>query len=284
MTPPTPLKDDSARSPFAGCAILIAALAVMVFLIGFSVLTLFRQFNEIAKFTDTQPVPIEVSSIENKEPELNQLAERIEAFRQQLAGDTEASLALSADDLNTAIAAYDAFKELRGTFRVSGIADGQMRIAISFPLNGRPRFAHEGETGWIASDQRFLNGTMVARPNLLKHEVILSLDTIEVPRKKVAPEFIDQMSPYRIAERYLTHPVMGPAMAKLTRVGIADGKLVLTRIPGENPADMITDAQVDFASTRLFTVLGIAAACFLVFAGIIVFIGVRAKAVKARNP
>jgi hypothetical protein len=284
MKPPTPLKDDSARSPFAGCAILIAALAVMVFLIGFSVLTLFRQFNEIAKFTDTKPVPIEVSSIENKEPELNQLAERIEAFRQQLAGDTEASLALSADDLNTAIAAYDAFKELRGTFRVTSIADGQMRIAISFPLNGRPRFAREGEPGWIASDQRFLNGTMVARPNLLKHEVILSLDTIEVPGKKVAPEFIDQMSPYRVTERYLLDPVIGPAMAKLTRVGIADGKLVLTRIPGEIPVDKITDAQVDSASSRLFTVLGIAAACFLVFAGIIVFIGVRAKARKARNP
>ena len=56
MNQPKPVKDDSARSPFAGCAILIAALAVMVFLIGFSVLTLFRQFNEIAKFTDTKPV------------------------------------------------------------------------------------------------------------------------------------------------------------------------------------------------------------------------------------
>ena len=271
----TPLKDDSARSPFAGCAILIAALAVMVFLIGFSVLTLFRQFNEIAKFTDTKPAPIEISSIENKEPELNKLAERIEAFRQQLAGDDEASLVLSADDLNLAIAAYDAFKELRGTFRVAAIQDDKLRLAISFPLNGRPRFAHDGEPGWIASDQRFLNGTMVARPNLLKHEVIISIDTIEVPGKKVAPEFIDQMSPYRVAERYLTDPVIGPAMAKLTRVGIADGKLVFTRKPGETPADRITDAQVDSASGRLFTTLGIVAACFLAFVGIVIFLGIR---------
>jgi len=118
---------------------------------------------------------------------------------------------------------------------------------------------------------------MVARPNLLKHEVIISLDTIEVPGKKVAPEFIDQMSPYRVAERYLTDPVIGPAMAKLTRVGIAGGKLVLTRKPGEIPADMITDAQVDSASGRLFTTLGIVAACFLGFVGIIVLLGIRAK-------
>ncbi|MES2920956.1 MAG: hypothetical protein V4819_05400 [Verrucomicrobiota bacterium] len=274
------VRDESARSPFAGCAILIAALAVMVFLIGFSVLTLFRQFNEIAKFTDEKPVPIEVSSLENKEAQLNSLAERIEVFRQQLVGDTEASLALSADELNLVIAAYEPCKELRGTFRVVSIDGETLRIAISFPLNGKPRLARKEEPGWIASDSRYLNGTMVARPTLLKHEVVLSLDTIEVPGKRVAPEFVDQMSPYRITERYLADKVIGPAMARLTRVEVTGGKIVLTRKPGENPADMITDKQVDSASNRLFTVLGIAAAGFLAFAGIIVFIGMRAKARK----
>jgi hypothetical protein len=275
-----PQKDDSARSPFAGCAILIAALAVMVFLIGFSVLTLFRQFNEIAKFTGEKPVPIEVTPLDNQEAKLNELAVRIETFRQNLAGDQETSLALTADELNLAIAAYDAFKELRGTFRVIAIERETLRIAISFPLNGKPRLAREGERGWLASDSRYLNGTMVARPTLLKKEIVLSLDAIEVPDKKVAPEFVGQMSPYRITERYLLDPVLGPAMAKLTRVEVADGKIVLTRKPGENPADHITNQQLDSASNRLFTVLGIAAACFLAFAGIIVFIGLRAKARK----
>lgn len=280
MNQPKAVRDESARSPFAGCAILIAALAVMVFLIGFSVVTLFRQFNEIAKFTGEKPVAIEVAALDNKESELNQLAERIEVFRQQLAGDSEASLALSADDMNLAIAAYEAFKELRGTFRIVSIDAESLRIAISFPLNGKPRFARNDEPGWIASDSRYLNGTMVARPTLLKREVVLRLDTIEVPGKKVAPEFIDQMSPYRITERYLADKVIGPAMAKLTRVEVSGGKVVLTRRPNEHPADMITDAQVDAGSSKVFTTLGIAAACFITFAGIIVFVGIRAKARK----
>ncbi len=275
------VRDDSARSPFAGCAILIAALAVMVFLIGFSVLTLFRQFNEIAKFTGGKPVAIEVTSLENQEARLNHLAERVEVFRQQLADDSEASLDLTADELNLAIAAYEAFKELRGTFRVVSTDGETLRIAISFPLNGKPRFARKDEPGWIASDSRYLNGTMVARPTLLKHEIVLSLDAIEVPAAKVPREFIDQMSPYRITERYLADKVLGPAMAKLTRVEISGGKVVLTRKPGEHPVGMITDAQVDAGSSKLFTSLGIAAACFITFAGIIVFIGIRAK---ARNP
>ena len=284
MTQPQAAKQDSARSPFAGCAIFIAAFLVMTFLIGFSVLTLFRQFNAISKFTDDKPVAIEVSPTIGKESELTNLAERIETFRQQLAGQAETSLALSADDLNLAIASYEAFKELRGTFRVLTIEGKTARIAISFPLNGKPRLTRAGEKSWITSDSRYLNGTMVAHPALLKNEVVLSLDTLEVPGKTVAPEFTDQMSPYRITERYLSDPVIGPAMAKITRVAIVDGKIVLTRKPGESPANTITDAQVDSGSSRLFTALGIAAVGFLAFAGIIVLIGIRKKARTARNP
>lgn len=278
MTDAKPARDPSTRSPFAGCAILIAALAVMVFLIGFSVVTLFRQFNEIAKFTDVAPLPIEISSLDHQEPKLLDLAQRVETFRQALAGEGEATLELSLEDLNLAIATYDAFKELRGTLRVTSVDAETMQLAISFPLNGKPRFTQTGEKGWIASDSRFLNGTMTVRPTLLKHEIVLKLDRIDVPGKRVAPEFIDQMSPYRVTERYLTDPVIGPAMAKLTEITLTGGKLHLTRKPGQVPVDLITRSQVDSASGRLFTTLGIAAVVFLAFAGLITFLGVRAKA------
>lgn len=275
---------SNARSPFAGCAILITAVLVMVFLIGFSTLTLFRQFNEIAKFTSETPAPVELSTIEDRETELNQLAERLENFRQQLSQEEEASLALSPEELNLAIATFEAFKELRGTFHVTGIEGETLRVAISFPLNGKPRFAAENEPGWVASDTRYLNATLVARPQLFKKEIVLGIDTIEVPGVEVPRGFIDQMSPYRITERYLADPLLGPAMAKLTRIEVSGGKIILFRTPGEIPADHITNAQVDSASTRLFTALGIAAAVFLAFAGTIVLIGVRAKARKLKNP
>lgn len=268
----------SARSPFAGCAIFIAALLVMVFLVGFSILTLFRQFNEIAKFTAEKPVPVEVSSIENQEAVLNPLAERLEAFRQQLAGDAEASLALAPEEMNLAIAAYEPFKDLRGTFRILGADGDKLRIAISFPLNGKPRLAREGEGGWVASDRRYLNATLVARPALMQRELVLQIDEIQVPDTKVPQEFIGQMSPYRITERYLSDPVLGPVMAKLTRVAISGGKVVFTRVPGETPPETIGKEQVDSASSRFFKILGAAACIFLVFAGLILFIGLRAKA------
>lgn len=270
----------SARSPFAGCVILIAALVVMVFLIGFSTVTLFRQFNEIAKFTAQQPVPVAVSPLENQEAALNGLAERLESFRQQLADHEPAVLALTPDEMNLAIAAYEPFRDFRTTLRIAAVEGDTLRLAISFPLNGKPRLARKDEGGWITSDLRYLNGTLVARPALLRREVVLLLDTIEVSGSRVPREFIEQMSPYRLAERYLTDPLLGPAMGQLTRVGIAGGKVVFTCVPGEAPADAIGKAQVDAASNRLLLVLGSVACVFLVVAGIMVFLGLRAKATQ----
>jgi hypothetical protein len=269
--------DPSARSPFAGCAILITALLVMVFLVLFSILTLFRQYDEIAKFTSDKPSPTGVPALENEEPVLNTLAERIESFRQQLAGEAEVSLALTPAEMNLIIAAYEPFKDLRGTFRIDNAEGDTLRITVSFPLNGKPRLARAGESGWIASDPRYLNATLRAKPALLKRELVLKIEEIVVPGATVPREFIEQMSPYRIAERYLVHPDLGPAMARLTSAGVADGRLVLARKPGETPADTIGEAEVDSAGRRFFTILGVAASLFLAFAGAVILIGLKRK-------
>jgi hypothetical protein len=277
MSRPGPSIDAGARSPFAGCAILITAVLVMVFLIGFSILTLFRQYDEIVKFTADTPLAPEVTPLENEEAALNNLAERVESFRQQITGNSAATLALTPAEMNLAIAAYAPFKDLRGAFRVLDAENDMLRIAISFPLNGKPRRTRHGESGWITSDPRHLNGTLVTRPALSQGEVILRIESIEVPGATVPRGFIDQMSPYRIAERYLQHPGIGPAMAALTGVAIADGRLVFSRTPGETPAGNITDAEVDRAGGRFFTILALAACLFLIFAGAVVFIGLRSR-------
>ncbi len=281
MTPPKAPQQATARSPFAGCAIFIAAVVMMIFLIGFSIYSLFKQSEEISKFTTAKPIPIAIQSLEDQEPRLNDLAEKLEKFRQDLNADAEVSLALTADELNLAIAAYPAFEDLRGTLQVAKIDSESLRLLIAFPLNGAPRFAKDGEPGWTASDIRYLNGTLIARPGLFKKEVVLQIDAIEVPGASVPAAFIGQMSPYRIAERYLTDPLLGPAMASLTRVSLSDGKLTFTRNPKENPVDLITNEEVDSASRRLFTALGVAATLFLIFAAIVIFFSLRKKRIAS---
>jgi len=280
----SPLSSSSGRSPLAGCFIFIAAGLVMIFLIGFSTYVLFRQYSEIEKFTEESSKPRESLSIHEHEKEVVSLAESLEAFRQRLDGNEPAMLRLTQKEINLAIAAYEPLEELRGTFEVMTISDDHLEIAISFPLNGKPRLTRGGESGWITSDSRHLNATILARPALLQHELILEILEIhptsgaEVPR-----EFIELMSPYRITERYLEHPAIGPAMASLTRVAIEDGALMLIREPGVAPIGYISDDEVNSATQRFFMFFGVGASLFLIFAAAVILIGHR-NAKNRNNP
>lgn len=273
------MKNDgvSEKSPYAGCAILIAALLVMVFLIGFSISVLFRQSNEIAKFTAEKPIVVEVEPLEDREAELNRLAEKLETFRLAVDDDESAAMELTAEEMNLAIAAYEPFKDFRGTLRVASITPEEIQLEISFQLNGRPRLAKEGEGGWITADPRFLNGTMIAEPGLLNRELVLQLSDIEVPGKNVAPEFVAQMSPYRVAERYVGGEGIGGVMSKLTSVELGEGTVRFVKIAGVTPKDTVTNDQVDAASQRLFLFFGIAASLFLLFVAFVIFLGLRLK-------
>ena len=268
----------SDRSPLSGCAILITAVLVLIFLMGFSVRTLFRQYDEIVKFTASEAKPLVTETLENRQAELAALKGRLVLFHQGLMSGEEVSLGLTPDEINLAINKFDAFRDLRGKFRVVGIDGDQLRIAICFQLNGKPRLGAKGEGQWVTSDPRYLIGTLVARPALLKREVVLRIDAIEVEGAKVPEGFIGQMSPYRLAERYLDDPMLGPAMAALTSVKLADGQMVFSKKPGEVPGDEIGRSEVDSSGKRLFSILGFAAVIFLTIAGLVVFLGLKKKA------
>ncbi|MGA0845080.1 MAG: hypothetical protein ACO3RV_00945 [Luteolibacter sp.] len=249
----------------------------MVFLIIFSIFSLFRQYDEIEKFTSAEPKQIDISNFEDQEIQLNTLSRRLEKFRQDLVQGNPCTLELDANDINLAIAAFESLKDLRGKLHVQEIDSQNLSLEISFPLNGKPRMAKPGESGWIASDPRYLNATLICRPALLSYEPVLKIDTIDVPGAVVPAEFIDHMSPYRIAEVYRENPTIGPAMKKLSRVEIRDQKLILMGNTGDPPADQISDQEVNRMSGRFFTVLGIAASIFLLFIGTVIIIGLRAK-------
>jgi len=274
----------TARSPLAGCTILIVCVLVLVFLVGFSTWALFRQADEIAKFTADKPVPIVIAPTEDREADLNHLSERLEGFRQSLDGTAETKLELSADDLNTAIAAFATLNELKGAFHVREIReDGRLVLDTSLKMNGKPRRTREGEEGYVTSDPRYLNGTLIARPELADQEIVLRIDSIEVPGASVPEQFRQQMSPYRITERYKTDPVLGAAMKQLTGLTVTGGKVVLRKQPGETAPGTITNDQVDSGAKRLFRWLGVACCVFLVFVGLILFIGMRAKRRKEQE-
>lgn len=271
----------TSHTPFAGCVIMLAAVTVMAFLVGLSTWGLFRQYNAIEKFTAQRPLPVAVCDLDGRETQINAVAEKVENFRQELDGEGDTTLALTVAELNLIIAAYEPFQDLRATLHVLAAEGPTLKIGIAFKLNGKPRLAHKGEGGWLSSDPRYLNATMVARPRLLGREVVLMVDSMDVADAKVPREFVEQFSPYHIAGCFLGDALIGPAMGKLSSVQVLDGCLVLGRRLDEPAGDRIGATQVNFASARLFKTLGMVAGVFLLCVGVLL---VAVRRAKARKP
>jgi hypothetical protein len=262
------------------------AVLMLVGLIGFASWLPFKQASEIEKFTAASPAPLPVEAVADKDPKVADLSARLEKFQGELKGDATkpARLELSVEDLNLAIAAYKPVEELRGTFRVKEITQEALVIDINYKLNGRPRLAREGEEGPISSDPRYLIGTLQCKPLLARRELALKVESrAAAGGATVAEGFMQHFSTLRIFEGSLKDPVLGPAMAALTRAELEPGKLVLSRVPGETAPEVVSDADFRAGGSRIITWLGIFACVILAIVGTIVFVGIRKQRRSAKS-
>jgi len=230
MAPKPESKDTSTRSPYAGCTIIFVGIAAMVFLVGFVIWNLFKLDDEIGKFTTDTPVETPTPDLLEHSAAFNAYKAKLQLFQDAVGKKQDADLRLTADDINFAIAADKIrFQDLQKTFSVTSIGDGKLHIQISFPLRGKP----------MSGELRYLNGTMLAVPILAGDEIVLEVESITSPGTEVTtvPEgFIGQMSPYRIAQRYVDDEDLGPWMKKLTAVSIDDATLVLSYVQADATA------------------------------------------------
>jgi hypothetical protein len=269
---------DSARSPLAGCLILIAAVVILAALIGFSIWVPFRQAAEIEKFTRAEPQPVPRTELADHESAARDLAARLEQFRSELSDpESEATLRLDVLDLNLAIELFEPLAELRGSFHVRDIADEQLVIDLCYRLNGRPRLARAGEDGPITSDPRFLVGTIQATPRLSKREFALEVEDLQVQDAEVPEGFLGHFSTLRLFESAKENPAIGQPMAQLTHASLEQGELVLSRVPGAPIPETVSDASFSAAGGKVAMFLGGAMLIFLALAGTLLFLGYRRK-------
>lgn len=263
-------KADPARtqSPGAGCLIMIAALASLTFLVGFGVWNLFKQHREISKFTETSLRKLPLPDLETNAPAVIKLNAKLETFRTEAGNKREAALRLSPEEINLAFAAFEEFKELRGTFSVTRITEDEVRIDIAFKMRGAPT---------KSDDFRYLNGTMVARPELTGGEIIFVVESIEVPGRTVPEGFVGVFSPYRPAQVYLNNAVLGPWMKKLTSLTLEEGFITLAITPSETPP-AAEPPQVNFGHILRACILF--GAVLLGFIATVIFAVKRGKARK----
>ena len=260
-----------ARSPFAGCLIMLILVAEAIFVIGISAYFLVKQNKEIDKFTVAEPMVLPTMVIEGKETELNELHARLQRFRDSIISrpEEEARLELSVDDLNYSLATMAPLESYRSILFIKEIREGVIIADHMRTMNGMPG----------SGEKRYLNSEATLKPVLAEKSLVFQVSELSVPGKTVPREFIMQIPPYRLGLDLQQDPVLGPVLQKLTGMEAQPGKLVLRRIPGEVSTGTVSDQQVDSAFQRILRVL----ICgFLLIAGLGLFFGLRAKAKRER--
>lgn len=260
-----------ARSPFAGCLIMMILAAVAVFLISVSAYSLIRQNKEIDKFTAAQPAKLREITLEGREAALNDLHARLQRFRDAVVSpaDKDAAIELSVDDLNHLLATMEPLRDYRGSFFVKEIGEGVIIADHTRPMNGMPG----------SGTMRYLNAEITLKPLLAEKALVFQVADLKVPEKTVPREFIAQIPPYRLGVDLQQDPLLGPVLQKLTAMEAKPGKLELRRKPGDVPQSTVSNQQVDSAFLRILRLL----ICgFLVVVGLGLFFALRAKGKKER--
>lgn len=263
----TPSSEDSkgpAHNPGAGCVIVIVALLSLSFLVGFGIWSLFKGDRELSKFTESEAKQTPIPKPEDHVEVANELTAKLERFQTDEGNERDATLTLSPLEINLALATHEEFEVLRGKFSVKEIVDNKLHIDISFPLRGSP----------TKGGFRYLNGTMVATPELTGGEIILVVDEVRVPDKTVPEGFIGQLSPYRFTETYKEHETLGPWLKRLTSLTLEDGNLVLGIKKGDLPP-ALEPPKIEREHIMRAAILG--GIILVGFVGLMIFAATRKK-------
>src|SRR6266404_3546892 len=129
---------------FYGCLTGVTLLLIVLagFLAGYRYAR--KMFND---FTDSKPLPL--PTVQLSQPQLDELQQRIERFREAVRQRQPAApLALTANEINALIATDPDLKELKGKLYVT-IEGGQLKGRISVPME---------QVGLPVFRGRYLNG------------------------------------------------------------------------------------------------------------------------------
>ena len=142
-------EEQAARSPFAGCLILIVMGLVILVLISSAAYFLKKQTSSFVEFTEEEAKPTPVLKLEGREQAVNSLSNRLRHFAHEIENKRAAEIELSAEDLNLAVAQFDDLKNFRGQLSIESITpdlispeDSEHHVLVVFGIAQSINTAH----------------------------------------------------------------------------------------------------------------------------------------------
>lgn len=172
-----------------------------------------KMFND---FTDAQPMPL--PQVQMSRAEIDQVEQRLEAFRQALrTGKPTVPLTLSADEINALVANNPDFNALKDKFYVT-ISGNQLNGQLSMPMESAGLSIFRG---------RYFNGTGTFSVSLHNGRMRLSALSLIVKGKPVLEVYMDEIRKHNLAESINRQPRAAAALERLQDIRVKDGKLII---------------------------------------------------------
>ena len=205
---------------FYGCltGVLLLLIALAGGLAGYRYAR--KMFND---FTDSQPLAM--PPVQLTQPQIDQLQQRIEAFRQAVRqSESTPPLALTADQINALIATDPDLKALKGKIYVA-IEGGQLKGRLSVPMEqlGLPMFRG-----------RYLNANGAFTVSLRNGQLQVTAITLTSAKGRTVPEiYMDKIRRHNLAQDMNSDARIQVALDRIADIQVKDNQLIL--VPKKTP-------------------------------------------------
>ena len=196
-----------------GC---LAGLVLLLMVVLGGLFGLYYAKRMFKDFTDTKPAvfpPVRLSR-----PEIDQLQQRIDKYRQEVRqGKTTEPLKLSSDEINALIETDPDLKALKGKLYVT-ISGKQIDGQVSVPMEtvGLPLFRG-----------RYLNGTGTFDISLHNGRLRLHILSFLAKERRIPKVYMDEIRRHNFAEGINSDPRAAAALDWLADIKVEDGKMTL---------------------------------------------------------
>ncbi|MEN8774620.1 MAG: hypothetical protein ABF379_05645 [Akkermansiaceae bacterium] len=258
-------QQDAPRSPFAGCLILIVMAVVILVLVSSAAYFLKKQTDAYKTFTEEEAKPAPVADPKTHETEFNSLVNRLRHFDHEVNNDRSATLSLSAQDLNLAIAHFEVLKSYRGQFHLEKLTESDISGTIHLPFNSTsklPGFVRSSLG--IESRDNNLNGTFIGTPLLTDGKLILNISEITPSKGEIPEELLSGISRFLISGELEQKaeddpeniPELLKTLRKLTSIDLRGEALVFAYSPDSKPPSVKAESDAMATKAKHFVALG----------------------------
>lgn len=240
----------------AGCSIFLVILLTVAFVITMAFWTYFDYKNAVVDITEEKAVPTQVADTEDKSATAA-LDKKFGEFSELVKAKKPATLTLSIDEINLAIAHFEKLDEFKGKLFVTGLesSEGNKKDLIV------TRASFTMKPG--LNPERYMNGEVKFRPEIAEGSIFPIIEEADPDTgKPIPPKMMQALSTLMFTE-YRNDDSIKDVFHRINTAKVIDNQLVITSDPDDQVVAIKDREITSDRKAEVFQMIGLVAFIFI---------------------